>query len=152
MLIPCPACKKEISDKSPNCIHCGVSLSNGPVPLDSSPGETSDVAANAAGVSHDTTAKAEAEIVQYRRWREAGGETPWWQYRHVEGIGMKIVKAIWGTIVIFWVIGIEIGLTTNLQGAKSAVQASQLYNEATTTLLTIIAITLAIYLWGDAVK
>lgn len=28
MLIKCPECGKEISDKSPQCIHCGFPLSN----------------------------------------------------------------------------------------------------------------------------
>lgn len=28
MLIKCPECEKEISDRSPQCIHCGFPLSN----------------------------------------------------------------------------------------------------------------------------
>lgn len=30
-LIKCPECGKEISDKAPNCIHCGYPLLNGDV-------------------------------------------------------------------------------------------------------------------------
>lgn len=31
MLVPCPECRRQISDKAPSCPHCGVPLASGPV-------------------------------------------------------------------------------------------------------------------------
>jgi len=53
-----------------------------------------------------------------------------------------LIKSLWAVIVIFWLWMISSGLTTNVATAQSAMQASQLYNEATTTILGIIAFTL----------
>jgi hypothetical protein len=65
---------------------------------------------------------------------------------------MKIIKIIvniiWGIIAFFWVITTLTNVSSSVKFAQSAVQASQLYNEGTMTILAIIAITLLIYL-GD---
>jgi ssDNA-binding Zn-finger/Zn-ribbon topoisomerase 1 len=58
----------------------------------------------------------------------------------------NIFPVIWGIIVVIWLAVIFIGLSSNLSGAQSAMQASQLYNDATTTILAIIALTLVFYL------
>jgi hypothetical protein len=55
-----------------------------------------------------------------------------------------IIRVLWGVIAAIW-IGITFyNLNASLPLQQSAMQASQLYNEATTTLLGIIAITLLV--------
>jgi hypothetical protein len=61
----------------------------------------------------------------------------------------SILKAIYGVIIILWLLSISFGLSSNLESAQSAVQASQLYNEATTTILGIIAGTLLLIFFED---
>jgi hypothetical protein len=63
---------------------------------------------------------------------------------------MKIIKAIWGSIVVLWIISIAVSLPGNVKYVQSAMQASQLYNEATTTFLGIIAVTVALNLWDSS--
>ena len=53
-----------------------------------------------------------------------------------------VIKTIWGIIVFGWLVLISSELAANVSQAQSAMQASQLYNEATTTILGIIAFTL----------
>lgn len=61
---------------------------------------------------------------------------------------MKIVKIIWGVIAIIWLWSLNSSLSSNVGYVESAMQASQLYNEATVTILGIIAFTLLLN-FGD---
>ena len=63
---------------------------------------------------------------------------------------MKIVKTIWGVVVVIGLLFIVGNLGANLPNAQSAMQASQLYNEATTVILGIIAFTLVLFLWDNS--
>jgi len=65
---------------------------------------------------------------------------------------MKIIKVIWGVIVIIWLAILSLNLSMNIEYAESAMQASQLYDQATTTILRIIAITLVLNLWNESTK
>jgi hypothetical protein len=65
---------------------------------------------------------------------------------------MKIVKPIWGSIVIISIIILSFNLIIGVSNVQSAMQASQLYNEATTNILGIIAITLILTFWDDSIN
>jgi len=62
---------------------------------------------------------------------------------------MNAFKIIWGAIVIIWLIILNGEVTASVDQVESAMQASQLYNQATVTILGIIAVTLAINLRMD---
>jgi len=61
---------------------------------------------------------------------------------------MKTFKIIWIVIAIIWLIILNLDLSIDLIFAKSAVQASQVYNKATVAILGIIAFTLLL-LFGN---
>jgi hypothetical protein len=61
---------------------------------------------------------------------------------------MKVIKAIWAVIAFLWLGGIAVNVALSISQAQSAMQASQLYNDATANILGIIAITLLLKL-GD---
>jgi len=60
------------------------------------------------------------------------------------------VKIIWGVIAIVLLVIANINLSQNMPQAKSAMQASQLYNEATVYILNLITITLLLTLGNDS--
>lgn len=58
-----------------------------------------------------------------------------------------VIKALWGIGVMIYLVNLGTGLSENIKFAQSAMQASQLYNEATVNILCIIAITAILILW-----
>ncbi len=62
---------------------------------------------------------------------------------------MKTIKVIWGIIAIIWLGWIGINLALYIDSARSAMQASQLYDEASMNILRIITITLLLSLANE---
>jgi hypothetical protein len=62
---------------------------------------------------------------------------------------MKTIKIIWGVIAVLWLGWIGINLSLYIGSADSAMQASQLYDEASMNILRIIAITLLLSLANE---
>ena len=65
---------------------------------------------------------------------------------------MKAIKIIWSIIAFIWLCIISLSLTVDMTNARSAMQASQLYDGASTAILGIIAITMLIHLFNEPSK
>ncbi len=65
---------------------------------------------------------------------------------------MALIKTGWGVVAVLILIWTALSLSMNLSSAQSAVQASQLYNEATVTILDVVAVTLLLGLAAPSNK
>jgi hypothetical protein len=65
---------------------------------------------------------------------------------------MKAIKIIWSIIAFIWLCIVSLSLTVDMTNARSAMQASQLYDGASTAILGIIAITMLIHLFDEPSK
>jgi len=65
---------------------------------------------------------------------------------------MKAIKIIWSIIAFIWLCIISLSLTVDMTNARSAMQASQLYDGASTAILGVIAITMLIHLFNEPSK